>query len=43
MPSETVVVIGGGPGGLTAARAAAELGAPVVLVEARERLGGTPI
>ena len=43
MPSDTVVVIGGGPAGLGAARAAAELGAPVVLVEARERLGGTPI
>jgi heterodisulfide reductase subunit A2 len=43
MPSDTVVVIGGGPGGLTAARAAAELGTPVVLVEARDRLGGTPI
>lgn len=43
MPSDTVVVIGGGPGGLTAARAAGELGVPVVLVEARERLGGTPI
>ncbi len=43
MPSDTVVVIGGGPAGLAAARAAGELGAPVVLVEARERLGGTPI
>jgi heterodisulfide reductase subunit A2 len=43
MPSDTVVVIGGGPAGLTAARAAAELGAAVVVVEASERLGGTPI
>ncbi|HEX3606844.1 MAG TPA: FAD-dependent oxidoreductase [Candidatus Dormibacteraeota bacterium] len=43
MPSDTVVIIGGGPAGLGAARAAGELGAPVVLVEARERLGGTPI
>ena len=43
MPSDTVVVIGGGPAGLGAARAAGELGAPVLLVEARERLGGTPI
>jgi heterodisulfide reductase subunit A len=43
MPSDTVVVIGGGPAGLGAARAAGELGAPVILVEARERLGGTPI
>jgi heterodisulfide reductase subunit A2 len=43
MPSERIVVIGGGPAGLAAARAAGELGAPVLLVEARERLGGTPI
>jgi heterodisulfide reductase subunit A len=43
MPAETVVVIGGGPGGLAAARAVGELGAPVMIVEARERLGGTPI
>jgi heterodisulfide reductase subunit A2 len=43
MPSDRVVVIGGGPGGLAAARAAAELGVPVLLVEAREHLGGTPV
>jgi heterodisulfide reductase subunit A len=43
MPAETIVVIGGGPGGLAAARAVGELGAPVMIVEARERLGGTPI
>lgn len=35
-----VVVIGGGPGGYTAAIAAADLGQEVVLVEAEERLGG---
>ncbi|MEZ5096834.1 MAG: FAD-dependent oxidoreductase [Nocardioides sp.] len=43
MTSETVVVIGGGPGGLRAARGVAELGASVVLLEKDERLGGTPI
>jgi heterodisulfide reductase subunit A len=43
MPSDTVLIIGGGPGGLYAARGVADLGTPVVLVEKRERLGGTPI
>jgi heterodisulfide reductase subunit A len=43
MPSDTILVIGGGPAGLEAARAVADLGHPVVLVEARDRLGGTPI
>ncbi len=35
-----VVVVGGGPGGLTAAATAAELGHRVTLFEAGERLGG---
>jgi pyruvate/2-oxoglutarate dehydrogenase complex dihydrolipoamide dehydrogenase (E3) component len=35
-----VIVIGGGPAGVTAALLARELGASVALVE-RERLGGT--
>jgi dihydrolipoamide dehydrogenase len=35
-----VVVIGGGPGGYTAAIAAADLGQEVVLVEASDKLGG---
>ncbi|MEX1298667.1 MAG: NAD(P)/FAD-dependent oxidoreductase [Desulfotignum sp.] len=35
-----VVVIGGGPGGYTAAIAAADLGQEVVLVEAADKLGG---
>ena len=43
MPSDTVLVGGGGPAGLEAARGAADLGAKVVLVEARDFLGGTPI
>ncbi len=35
-----VVVVGGGPGGMEAARLAAERGHSVVLFEARDRLGG---
>lgn len=42
MPSDTVLVIGGGPAGIEAARGAASLGSGVVLVELRDRLGGTP-
>jgi heterodisulfide reductase subunit A len=41
--SDAVLVIGGGPAGLEAARSVADLGARAVLVEQRERLGGTPI
>lgn len=40
---ERVVVIGGGPAGLSAAIAAADLGAPVTVVEKNEFLGGRPI
>ena len=43
MPSDSVVIIGGGPAGLAAARAVGELGTAAVIVEAREHLGGTPI
>ena len=42
MPNDTVLIIGGGPAGLYAARGVADLGVPVILVEKRERLGGTP-
>ena len=43
MASEQILIIGGGPAGLEAARGVADLGYKVVLVETRERLGGTPI
>jgi len=43
MPADTVVVIGGGPGGLRAARGIAEIGTRVMLIEKRDFLGGTPI
>lgn len=43
MASDIVLVIGAGPAGLEAARGAADLGANVVLVEERNRLGGTPV
>jgi heterodisulfide reductase subunit A len=43
MANQRVVVIGGGPAGLRAATTVAELGRPVVLVEQRGFLGGTPI
>ena len=37
-----VLIIGGGPAGLEAARCVAGLGYPAVLVEKRDRLGGMP-
>ena len=43
MSSQTIAVIGGGPGGLRAAQAVAELGGSVVVIEQRDFLGGTPI
>jgi heterodisulfide reductase subunit A len=43
MAADTVVVIGGGPAGLEAARSVADLGGRVVLVERESFLGGTPI
>ncbi|MCL6563041.1 MAG: FAD-dependent oxidoreductase [Firmicutes bacterium] len=38
-----LLVIGAGPAGLEAAAAAADLGTPVVLVEAKDEIGGTPL
>lgn len=43
MASDTVVVIGGGPGGIEAGRGVAELGLKSVVIEKHERLGGMPI
>jgi len=43
MSSERVVVIGGGPAGLAAAAAVADVGSAVTLVEWAPFLGGTPI
>src|SRR3989304_3687881 len=43
MPSDPLLIIGGGPAGLEAARGAADLGCKTILVERRAELGGTPI
>ncbi len=40
---DRIVVIGGGPAGLTAATEAARLGAPVTVIEKNSFLGGRPI
>ncbi len=42
MPNTDILIVGGGPAGMEAARSLAELGEKVVLVEKRDRLGGTP-
>lgn len=42
MASENILVIGGGPTGLEAAKGIAALGYNVILAEKRDRLGGTP-
>ncbi len=42
MPEQPILVIGGGPAGMEAARGIAELGYKAILVEKRGRLGGTP-
>lgn len=43
MPSNSVLIIGGGPAGLEASRLLADIGVRVILVEKRDHLGGTPI
>jgi heterodisulfide reductase subunit A len=40
--SDTVLVVGGGPAGLEASRAVAEMGSKAILLERRAVLGGTP-
>lgn len=42
MASQSILVIGGGPTGLEAAKSIASLGFNVTLVDKRDRLGGTP-
>ncbi len=42
MANENILVIGGGPTGLEAAKGIADLGYKAILVEKRDRLGGTP-
>ncbi len=42
MASENILVIGGGPTGMEAARGIASIGYKVTIVEKRDRLGGTP-
>jgi heterodisulfide reductase subunit A len=41
--AKSVLVIGGGPAGLGAARILGRLGIPTILVEKEDRLGGSPI
>jgi heterodisulfide reductase subunit A len=43
MAAESVLIVGGGPAGLEAARLLADIGTPVTLVEKRAELGGMPI
>jgi len=42
MANENIVIIGGGPAGLEAARGIADIGYKAILIEKRERLGGMP-
>ncbi len=41
--SSSVLIVGGGPAGLSAAHALARVGRPSVLIDKAERLGGAPI
>ncbi len=42
MASQDILIIGGGPAGLEAAKGVADLGYKAILLEKRDRLGGTP-
>ncbi len=42
MPEQPILIIGGGPAGMEAARGIADLGYRAILVEKRPKLGGTP-
>ena len=42
MANENIIIIGGGPAGLEAARGIADIGYKAILVEKRDRLGGMP-
>jgi heterodisulfide reductase subunit A len=42
MTSGKILIIGGGPAGMEAARCVAELGGEAIVIEKRGRLGGTP-
>jgi heterodisulfide reductase subunit A2 len=41
--AKSVLVIGGGPAGLGAARILGRLGIPTILLEKEDRLGGNPV
>ncbi len=43
MANENILIIGGGPTGLEAAKGIAELGYQVILAEKRDKMGGTPV
>lgn len=43
MPSDNVLIVGGGPAGLEAARLLSDIGVKSIIVEKRDFLGGTPI
>lgn len=43
MPSDTVLIVGGGPAGLEAARGIIDIGGRAIIVEKTDHLGGTPI
>lgn len=42
MPEQPILIVGGGPAGMEAARSIADLGYKAILVEMRSRLGGKP-